>query len=98
MFAAAAAAPYAALGAATLHEGLSFQGGNSVEEKAEILLRAAIAAVLNADNPNVSYAFSSAQIIAAVNAALASQDIGTILSLASDLDDENNAGCPLGNS
>jgi len=98
MFSEAANAPYAALGNASLHEGLSFQGGNSVAEKAEILLRAAIAAVLNADNPNVSYAFSSAQIIADVNAALASQDISTILSLASDLDDENNAGCPLGNS
>jgi hypothetical protein len=97
VFGEAANAPYAALGAATLHEGLSFQGGDSLEEKAEILLRAAIAAVLNASNPNVSYAYTAAGVIADVNAALASGDASEILSLAADLDSANNAGCPLGN-
>ena len=97
MFSEAANAPYSALGAASLHDGLSFQGGNSVEEKAEILLRAGIAAVLNADNPNVDYQFASAEIMFAVNFALASQDPGLIVFLASILDDANNAGCPLGN-
>jgi hypothetical protein len=97
VFSEAANAPYSHLGAATLHEGLSFQGGDTVAEKAEILLRAAIAAVLNADNPNVSYGFTSAGIIADVNAALASGDGATILALATTLDNENNEGCPLGN-
>lgn len=97
VFSEAGNAPYAALGGATLHEGLSFRGGDSVAEKAEILLRAAIAAVLNADGPNVSYSFTSADIIADVNAALLSQDIDDILDLAKELDDENNAGCPLDN-
>ena len=90
-------APYAHLGAATLHDGLSFQGGSTVAEKAETLLRAAIAAVLNADNPNIDYAFSSASIVADVNAALAGQNPVTIISLKDDLDVANNKGCDLGN-
>jgi hypothetical protein len=97
VFSEAANAPYSALGAASLHDGLSFQGGDSVEEKAEILLRAAIAAVLNASNPNVEYPRSAGAVIADVNAALASQDPSVILGLASDLDYDNNRGCPLGN-
>lgn len=97
MFSESANAPYATLGAADLIDGLSFQGGNSVEEKAEILLRAGIAAVLNADNPNVSYPFASVEIIDAVNAALASQNIELILFVATILDGANNGGCPLGN-
>ena len=53
--------------------------------------------MLNADNPDVSYPSTSADIIAAVNDALASQDKDTILALATSLDRDNNAGCPLGN-
>ena len=60
-------------------------------------LRAAIAAVLNAGSPNVSYAVTSTQIINSVNAALASQNATTITDLATKLDGYNNgiAGCPL---
>ena len=99
VFASAGSAPYTALGNATLHEGLSFQGGDTVEEKAEILLRAAIAAVLNASNPDVAYPFTAANIIATTNAALDSQDADFILALATVLDNANNGqdGCPLGN-
>jgi len=52
---------------------------------------------LNADSPGVNYPWTSAQVIAAVNAALASQDATTILNLATQLDRDNNGpgGCPL---
>jgi selenocysteine lyase/cysteine desulfurase len=60
-----------------------------------ILLRAAVASLLNASHPDVSFGASAATVIGAVNAALASGDRATMLSLASDLDARNNAGCPL---
>jgi hypothetical protein len=87
----------AVMGDATLVEALQFGGGDTVADKAEILLRAAVAAVLNADNPGVDYPWTSAAIIDAVNAALASQDATQIINLATDLDGDNNGpgGCPL---
>jgi len=85
------------MGSATQVQALHFQGGDSVPEKAEILLRAAVAAVLNADSPGVNFPWTSAQVISAVNAALASQDATTIINLANQLDGDNNGpgGCPL---
>ena len=62
-----------------------------------ILLRAAIAALLNAGSPNVSYVYSVGDVIANTNAALASGDRVTMLTWAADFDFNNNAGCPLGN-
>jgi hypothetical protein len=85
------------MGGATQGQALNFQGGDSVPEKAEILLRAAVAAVLNADSPGVNFPWTSAQVASAVNAALASQDATTIIDLADQLDGDNNGpgGCPL---
>jgi hypothetical protein len=79
----------------TLLQGLSFQGGSTVAQAAEILLRASIAAVLNASHPDVDYAMSAADIVSDVNAALASGDRATILNLAVTLDFENNRGCTI---
>jgi hypothetical protein len=85
------------MGSATQVQALNFQGGDSVQEKAEILLRAAVAAVLNADSPGVNFPWTSAEVIDAVNAALASQDATMIINLAAQLDADNNGpgGCPL---
>jgi hypothetical protein len=87
--------PYASLANATLAEGLAFQGGDTVEEKSEILLRAAIAAVLNAAHPSINYPLSVSGIVSTVNAALASGDSGTIVALAGALDSRNNLGCSI---
>ncbi len=89
------AVPYASLANATLAQGLAFQGGDTVEEKSEILLRAAIAAVLNAGHPNINYPLSVLGIVSTVNAALASGDGGTIVTLARALDAQNNLGCSI---
>ena len=81
------------IGSSTLLQGLGFQGGNSIGGAAEILLRAAIAGLLNAASSDVNYYQSVANHIAAVNAALASGNRDTMLGLAGTIDFENNRGC-----
>jgi hypothetical protein len=74
---------------------LGFGGGSGVAGGARNLLRAAVAALLNSSSPDVDYTLTTAEVIAAVNAALASNDRDTMLDLAGDLDADNNLGCPL---
>jgi hypothetical protein len=90
------------LGSATLLEALEGYRGprssrNTVEGASEILLRAAVAAVLNAEVFGASYgAQSAAWIRTAVNDALDSSNRQVILDLAAQLDAWNNSGsCPL---
>ncbi len=85
---------YPALGNATLLAALSFAGGAGGEGAAEILLRAAVAAMLNASHPGVAYPRTAAAVIADVNTALL-QNRDAMLALAAALDAENNRGCPL---
>lgn len=79
----------------TLLQALNYGGGPRVEGAARILLRAAVASLLNADHDDVNFAMTEAEVIAAVNAALATEDRSTILQLASELDDLNNTGCQI---
>ncbi len=87
--------PFSALSNATLIQALAFQGGSTVQAADAILLRAAVAALLNSAHPLVGYPLTTAQVIAQVNAAIATGDRGTILALASQLDGFNNAGCSI---
>jgi hypothetical protein len=59
------------------------------------LLRAAIAAQLNARHSDVGAPLTAAAMVASVNAALASGDRDAMLALASELDRNNNLGCML---
>jgi hypothetical protein len=59
------------------------------------LLKEGVAALLNAQSASVSFPLTTAQIIADVNAALATCDLQTIGNLADQLDAFNSAGCPL---
>lgn len=79
----------------TLLTSLSYGGGPGEVGAAKILLRAAVAAVLNASNPDVEYPDTTASVIAQVNAALASLDRDTMIELAGELDAQNNLGCPI---
>jgi hypothetical protein len=79
----------------TLAEALGFRGGSGVKGAAQILLRAAVAALLNSAHPDVDYPRSTSAVIADVNTALASNNRSTILALAGALDVYNNLGCPL---
>ena len=79
----------------TLLDALEFGGGPGAEGAARILARAAVASLLNAASPDVDFTMSVADVIADVNAALASGNRQTMLDLAGDLDADNNLGCPL---
>ncbi len=85
----------ATLADSTLLQALNFKGGNTLQGAQEILLRAAVAALLDAAHPGVNYPLTPAEIITQVNAALASANRSVILNLATILDGYNNAGCPL---
>jgi hypothetical protein len=91
----ASAAAFPSLGSASLLDALSFGGGPGALGGARILLRAAVASLLNAAHPDVNFPSTIAEVIADVNAALASGDRSTMLALAGALDADNNLGCPL---
>ncbi len=83
----------------TLDDALALRGGKGVDGAAQILLRAATAAVLNAAHEGVGYPYrrfkAPFNIVSKVNAALASGDRQRMLELAQTLDAANNLGCPL---
>ncbi|MBK9051394.1 MAG: hypothetical protein IPL78_10900 [Chloroflexi bacterium] len=78
----------------TLLQALKFNGGSLQTAAARILLKAAVAAMLNAASPDVDYPLSEAEIISDVNTALVSGR-NAMLALADELDIYNNLGCPL---
>ncbi|HWP58071.1 MAG TPA: hypothetical protein VNL14_09305 [Candidatus Acidoferrales bacterium] len=84
-----------ALAGFTLAEALDFGGGNTLDAAKQILLRQAVAALLNAAHPDIDYPRSVSEVIADVSAMLASTVRSDILALAAELDADNNLGCPL---
>ena len=84
-----------------LLNGLGFPGGCGPTERcdkpgaARILLRAAVAAILNASHPDVAYTMSVADIISDVQDAILSKNRNVMLALAASIDTDNNLGCPL---
>lgn len=88
------AAAYPGIGSATLMEALKFGGGRGVDGGARILLKQAVASLLNAAHPDVMFPRTEAEVRSDVDAALASGDRDTMTTLAGDLDDDNNLGCP----
>ena len=82
----------------TFEEALRLKGGKGLDGATQILLRAAVAATLNAAHEGLGYPLrrrTDGGIFDQVNAALASGDRQTMLDLASYLDRLNNLGCPL---
>ena len=80
----------------SLLSAMQFSGpGNTTSDAARILMQQAVAALLNAAHPDIDYPLTEAQVVAQVNAALASGDRDTILALKDQLDEYNNLGCPL---
>jgi hypothetical protein len=76
----------------TMLQALDYQGGTTLKGKAQILFRASVAAVLNERHFGATYPpyTSTAQLITAVNNALASCDGATYINLATQLDFWNN--------
>ena len=85
----------ASLAGETLLQALQGGGGPGLVGAETILLRAAVAALLNACRLGTNYPLTQAQIITMVNAKLATGDRSQILNLATVLDNYNNLGCPL---
>jgi hypothetical protein len=79
----------------SLLSALNGGGGSGLEGAQTTLLRAAVAATLNAAQFGSGYPLTVGQIDQMVEAALASGDRAQILALASQLDQYNNRGCPL---
>ena len=71
---------------------MSFSGGPTDEGAAELLLKQAVAALLNASHPEINYPLNTSQVISQVNAALATSDSGQMLDLKDQLDQFNNLG------
>jgi hypothetical protein len=80
---------------ATLIQALEFNGGDGVDGGARILLRNAVASVLNAAHPQINYPLLETDVIGDVNGALASHNRDTMLALEGVLDGYNNLGSPL---
>lgn len=89
----------AAMGNDSMLTALGYPGGPGIDGGARILMRASVAAFLNAAHEDVGYPlrrFSTpGEMQSAVNAALASNNRATMLELATYLDGLNNLGCPL---
>jgi hypothetical protein len=81
---------YADIASKTFAEALEFGGGNTIVEKAQLLLREAVAALLNAAEPSVNYEWTTLQIVSTVNSALASENAGQIETIKNTLDWFNN--------
>ncbi len=91
----ASAHVYPFIADSTLLEALEFPGGPGVDGAMRILLRQAVAALLNAAHPGVTAPHTVAEIVDMVNTAIDTGDRQTILALSGDLDADNNLGCPL---
>jgi hypothetical protein len=89
------ASAFPSLASQSLLSSLQGGGGPGTLGAAKILLRAAVASLLNAAHSGVDYPRTTAEILADVNAALTSNNRDTMLALASGLDSDNNLGCPL---
>ena len=90
-----ASAGFTALGTSTLAQALAFQGGSGIAGAQQILLRQAVAALLNEAKYGTAFGpyAGTADLIAAVNTALGSGDRDTMLTLAGTLDHWNNGIC-----
>jgi hypothetical protein len=84
---------FPSLASQTLMQALKNGGGSGTLGAAKILLRSAVAALLNSAKPGLNYPRTTAMVISDVNAALTSNNRTTMLNLAEELDEDNNLPC-----
>jgi hypothetical protein len=77
----------------TLLEALKYKGGNGTQASARMLLRAAVAAILNAAHPLVDYPFPVEKIQFRTNNAIIAGDREGMLTWKDTFDSYNNLGC-----
>lgn len=81
-----------AYGGSTLIQALNFGGGPGPLGAERILLRQAVAAILNASHPGINYPLSISQIVTAVQTAVDSGDPAAMHALEQVLEGYNNLG------
>ena len=79
----------------TAVQALKLKGGPGLDGATQILLRAAVAAYLNAAHEGLGYPLRRKQMYGMIKTALESGDRDAMLALAAELDALNNLGCPL---
>jgi hypothetical protein len=79
----------------SLLEALNFRGGPGVSGATQILLRAAVASLLNAASPDVSFPISVGQVVDTTISRIETEYRPTIITRATYFDSINNLGCPL---
>ena len=80
----------------TLLEALNYQGGPGVPGATQILLRAAVAALLNASSPDVGFPVGVGHVVDTTISRIETQYRPTLLIRATYFDSLNNLYCPLG--
>jgi hypothetical protein len=89
-------AQFSALNSVTFLDALNFQGGPTLQDAAELLLKQAVASLLNAANPAVKFTLDQSAVISQTNSALASGNRDTILAQQNKFDQLNSMEpCPL---
>jgi hypothetical protein len=91
-------ATFTVLSEVTLKDALEFSGGRTNLDKAKILLRNAVASLLNAAKIEITYSLTTSQLSSDVSAALASNNADTMLSLEKQLDAANHGSPYCGDS
>lgn len=79
----------------TLLAALNYKGGPGVNGGKRILLKQAVASLLNSASGGVEFPLTTSQVIELVTFALNTGDRDVMISLAATLDAYNNQGCPL---
>jgi hypothetical protein len=75
---------------------LSFQGGPTFDDAAKLLLRDAVAALLNSVNPNFDFSISKTLVLNDTNAAIRSGNRNEVLLVQEAFSGDNSgAACPL---
>jgi hypothetical protein len=90
----------AANGGDSLLTALHYKGGPTLDDKKNLLLKQAVAALLNAAHTEVNFPMTEQQVLDAVNAVLALDENDEdaevkVIDLQMDLNILNNLGCPL---
>jgi hypothetical protein len=85
------------LASTMLIDALDYPGGDGICGGARILLRAAVAGILNASYPDFEYPQALAEVLAETDEALGTCDRDMMIGLGETIDENNNLGCPLGN-
>jgi len=79
----------------TLLMALKYKGGPKIIDAARLMLRQAVAALLNAAHPDIYYPATPERVILNVNDTLDSLERPIMMYLGAILDHNNNKGCPL---